>query len=147
MARGACGPQVYKNCLFMGPGPSFPDLGGDQERLRVGGGQSYSLFIDKDEFQRRLAVVRIETYSSKGELDVSCGGGAPSCGGCCLRTPPPTPTPKARRDSWLVLTLERLGERRRGGCCTLGKKEELAMGWGERGRVAGKLQVTKACLG
>lgn len=47
--------------LFVGSGPSFPDLGMDLERLCLGGGLSYSLFIDKDEFQRRLAIVYVKT--------------------------------------------------------------------------------------
>lgn len=47
--------------------PTFLTSGIDLARLRLGGGQSYSLFIDKDEFQRGLAVVYIKTYRSKGK--------------------------------------------------------------------------------
>lgn len=60
--------------LFMGSGPSFPDLGMDLERLCLGEGQLYSLFIDKDEFHRGLAIVYIKTYSSKGKQEVRNGG-------------------------------------------------------------------------
>lgn len=45
----------------------------DLAGLRLGGGQSYSLFIDEDEFQGRLAVVYIEIYSRKGKQKVRHG--------------------------------------------------------------------------
>lgn len=45
----------------------------DLAGLCLGGGQSYSLFIDEDEFQGRLAVVYIEIYSSKGKQKVRHG--------------------------------------------------------------------------
>lgn len=48
-------------------GGLFPDLWDGP------GGQSYSLFIDEDEFQGRLAVVYIEIYSSKGKQKVRHG--------------------------------------------------------------------------
>ena len=57
-----------------GSGLSLADLGEDLGGLCLGGGQSYSLFTDKDELQRRLAVVSIETYSSKGKQEVRRGG-------------------------------------------------------------------------
>lgn len=58
---GELGPYISKSCLWVQV-PSFLTSLMDSERLCLGRGQSYSLFIDKDEFQRRLAVLYIQTY-------------------------------------------------------------------------------------
>lgn len=47
--------------------PASLTSGIELARLCLGGGQSYSLFIDKDELQRGLAVVYLQTYGSKGK--------------------------------------------------------------------------------
>lgn len=62
-------------------GPIFPGLSDGPKKLCLGGGKSYSLFVDKDEFHRSLSVVYIKTCCGRETQKLKTEVGVdPVCG-------------------------------------------------------------------